>query len=123
MLNLIIISAVFLQGLIALSVLQRRRDSFSNISFVFLSFASMSWAIANFAYTLDPVSENAFFIIRLIMFFVVIQNTAFYIFSSNYPSHSLAINKKHLSFILPLSVIVAIATLLPLVFSSVSVGK
>jgi signal transduction histidine kinase len=120
-LNLIIVLAALIQGLVGLFVYQKKPDSLTNRSFALLSFASLCWALTNFYYTLDPASSSALTITRMVMFWVVIQNTAFYIFAKDYPSSNLVISRRKLTLILTFSALTALATLSPYVFSSVTV--
>lgn len=121
MLNLIIILAALAQGLVGLFVYFQQRDSLTNRAFAVLSLASLSWALTNYIYTLDPASSSALFLTRLVLFWVVVQNTMFFVFALNYPSTSLLISKRKLTLVLLFSAVVAAATLSPYVFTSVTI--
>ncbi|HUC87919.1 MAG TPA: ATP-binding protein [Candidatus Binatia bacterium] len=121
MFNIIIILAATIQALVGLFVYLKKRDSLTNIAFALLSFASLAWAITNFAYTLNAVSPSALYITRLVLFWVVIQNAAFFIFANQYPSSTAVVSKKRLWLVLIFGLLAGAATLSPYVFISVSI--
>ena len=122
MLNALVAITAITQILVGLLVYQKKRHSITNITFGFISLTTLAWAVTNYAYTLNPTSKSALEIIRTILFFVVLQNAVFYIFAHNYPSDAQTIRTKKLFVFLACSVIVALATLSPYVFTSVTVS-
>lgn len=122
MFNIVVFITALSQGLVGLFVYLKKRKSISNISFALLSFSTLSWAVTNYVYTLNPSSPSTLVTIRFILFFVVIQNTFFYIFAKNYPSNKQIISKRKLSYFLGFSGITALATVSPYVFLSVTVS-
>lgn len=121
MLNLIVILTVLAQGLVGLFVFLKKKDSASNIAFGLLSLTTLVWAALNYYYTLNPTGQSALALIRLVMLFVVMQNTVFYVFSHNFPAHKQSIARRKLAIYLSFSACVALITLTPFVFSSVTV--
>lgn len=122
MLNLIVALSALTQIIIGLLVYQKSRKSVTNITFGFISGTTLVWALTNYIYTLNPTSTASLEIIRLVLFFVVLENTVFYIFAHNYPSDRQTLSAKNLSAIIIFSSLVALATLSPFVFSSVSLN-
>lgn len=123
MFNVLVIAAAIIQILVGLLVYRKGRRSLTNILFGVISLLTLAWALTNYLYTLQPVSDSALTIIRIVMFFVVLQNTAFYVFARNYPSSKQLIKRQVLNRYLLFSAVVAIASLSPLVFSSVTISN
>jgi signal transduction histidine kinase len=122
MLNVLVVSAAIIQILVGLLVYYKKRKSFTNITFGFIALTTLAWAVTNYVYTLHPTSASALETIRFVLFFVVLQNTVFYVFAHNYPSDVQSIPKKKLTFYLLFSALVAAATLSPYVFNSVTIS-
>ncbi|MEO8785069.1 MAG: ATP-binding protein, partial [Candidatus Saccharimonadales bacterium] len=83
--------------------------------------ATFAWAWTNYVYTLNPASSNALVVIRLILFFVVVLNTVFWVFAHNYPSVKQTISRTKLIVVFCASAIVSATILSPYVFTSVTV--
>jgi signal transduction histidine kinase len=121
MLNFIVVLTALTQGLVGLFVFLKRRGSLSNSSFAMLSLVNLAWALTNYIYTLNPVSDSALGIIRFVIFLVVVENTLFYIFAKTYPANRHTIPPRTLYIVLAASALVAILALTPGVFKSVTV--
>ncbi|MFA6041673.1 MAG: histidine kinase dimerization/phospho-acceptor domain-containing protein, partial [Methylophilus sp.] len=122
MLNALVIITAITQIYVGLTVYRKGRNNFTNIMFGVISLVTLAWALTNYAYTLNPASSSALYITRAVLFFVVLQNAAFYMFAKNYPLSTQAISAKKLMLYLGFSAVTAIATLSPFVFSSVTVA-
>ena len=86
MLTILVILAVFLQILIALTVYFRRSGSPANTLFMLLNFALAGWATFNYLAVTVPQDESTIYFIRTVITFVVIQNTLFYLFARLFPN-------------------------------------
>ena len=120
--NVLVAITAILQVLIGLVVYQRNRKSLTNITFGFISLTTLGWAITNYISILNPTSSHNLQIIRLVLFFVVLQNTVFYIFAHNYPYDRQTIKTRKLLLFVVLSVLAAVATISPYVFTSVTIS-
>lgn len=114
------ITSALLQGLIALFVLSNNSKSKTNVFFVFLSFTLIAWTSLTFVNNQNIQSANALTLVRLTMFFVVLQNAFYYFFSRTFPDIKLKISKKWAIFYIALTAIVSISALTPLLFMSVA---
>lgn len=121
MLTFIIIITSIAQFLLSLFVLIRGRRNLSYILFFFMGIASLCWALVNYFTILFIDSPNLIYIVRLILFLVVVQNTFFYLFARTFPNLRWMHSKKWLAAYLGLSVTAATATLSPFVFTSVTI--
>ena len=113
-----VIIAAIIQGIVGLFIYQKKRDDISNIAFALVCFTSLFWALTNYVYTVYPARVFSLEIIRFVLFFVVVQNTVFFIFSHNYLSSRQTLTKRRLQAVIAASLVVALATLSPFVFSS-----
>lgn len=123
MLNIFVALAAITQGLVGLFVYLKKRNSITNISFGLLSLSTLVWALTNYFYTLNPTGESALGLIRLVLFFVVIQNTVFYVFAKNYPENDQVISSRKFAALIVFSIVVCSATLSPYVFTSVTISN
>lgn len=119
MLTGIIVVSALLQGLIALTVLIKSSRHATNVLFSLLSLSLIVWALVNYIFAINPFSDSALLIIRLVMFSVVIQNVLFLLFASTFPAHQLKFSHRNLVRYLLFSSLVAGLTLTPFVFKEV----
>src|SRR5690606_19638377 len=122
MLIFIVFLTTVLQGLLALVVFLKHRTSLTNVLFAAVSVTTLAWALVNFVYSLNPVSETSLLIIRAVMFCVVLQNTAFFLFAKNFPNTKLKIRKRTVAIYLLYSAMVAGVALSPYLFTGVVVS-
>ena len=121
MLTFVIIVTSIAQFLLSLFVLIRGRRNLSYILFFFMGIASLCWALANYLSILFINSPDLIYLVRIILFLVVVQNTFFYLFARTFPNLHWAHSKKWLRAYLGLSLVAAVATLSPYVFTSVEI--
>lgn len=121
MFTFVIIVTSIAQFLLSLFVLIRGRRNLSYILFFCMGIASLCWALVNYFAIFFIDSPNLIYIVRSILFLVVIQNTFFYLFARAFPNLRWTHSKKWLLAYLGLSVTAAAATLSPFVFVSVTI--
>ena len=118
MLTLTIIITSIAQTILGLFVYLKRRDSLTNILFGLLSIATLAWALVSYASVSLRQPDAVLFTARLTLFFVVIQNTFFFLFAKTFPSQTWKHSKILLKLYICLAVIAAGATLSPFVFTA-----
>lgn len=121
MLTILVILAVTLQLLIALTVYFRRSNSPANTLFVFLNFALAGWAATNYLAVTVSQNESTIYFIRTVITFVIIQNTLFYLFARLFPgerARDLPIRSKLL---ILFSLVVIGLSQTPYIFESVTI--
>lgn len=121
MLTILIAIASIAQVLVSLFVFSRDRRNLSNLLFFFIGIATLGWALSNYLTITMLDSPDLLYVVRLILFFVVIQNTFFYMFARTFPEMRWKHSKKWLAVYIVFSVLAAAATLSPFVFTSVSI--
>lgn len=120
LISLIIIASIS-QILVALFVISRDRRNLSNVLFFLISMATLCWALSNYLTITILGSPNVLYVVRMILFFVVIQNTFFYMFARTFPADHWKHSKVWLAVYIGFSVVTAITTISPFVFTSVGV--
>ncbi|HEY1064407.1 MAG TPA: ATP-binding protein [Candidatus Saccharimonadales bacterium] len=121
MLTALIIVTSITQVILALFVFLRSRHNLSNRLFFLIAIASLGWALSNYL-TIDYLhSEGLITLVRFILFFVVIQNTFFYMFGRTFPDRRWRHSRRWLSAYLGFSAIAAAATLSPYTFTAVTI--
>lgn len=123
MLNVLIVISTVLQILLSLTVLLRGRKNGSFLLFFFIGISTLAWALVNYLTIVFIDSDQLIFLVRLILFFVVFQNAAFYYFAKTYPSAHFNLRSGHNLSYLVFSFVAASATLSPYVFVSVEVEE
>ncbi len=121
MLAFSIIIASISQVILILFVLGRARRNLTNILFSLIGVASLGWALTSYFSIVLSNSAHVLLIIRLVMLFVVLQNTAFYLFAQAFPSLRIKRSKRWITGYVFASVVVALAAISPYLFTSVSV--
>lgn len=121
MLIALIAIASITQVLVSLFVFSRDRRNLSNLLFFFIGIATLGWALSNYAAITVLNSDDIILVVRLILFFVVIQNVFFYMFARTFPDTRWRHSRKWLSAYLIFSGFVAALTLSPFVFTSVKI--
>ncbi len=116
----LIIFASITQLLVSLFVLFRKKNNLSNILFFFIGITSLCWAFANYISVSMLDSESLVYIVRSILFFVVLQNYAYYLFARTFPKSSWEHSKRWLLGYSLFSAFVALVTMSPYVFASVT---
>ena len=117
----IIVLYAVAQIILGLFVFLKRRNSLTNILFGLLSIATLGWVLASYLSITSLNSANLIHIVRFILFFVIIQNTFFYLFSRTFPNATWIHSKKWLLAYIFLTITAAFFTLSPYVFISVTV--
>lgn len=115
---LTLIAGVSTTIFIALAVLLRDRKSQSARMFVVLALGMVGWSITTYLSLHTLTDQETLAFIRWIMFFVVVQNTAFYLLVPIFPhsDKSILADKKN-RLVIPFSILVAIIALTPLLFA------
>ena len=121
MLTTIVIIAGLTQLLVSLIVFSRGRKNLSYFFFFLVGITSLSWALTNYLSVALLESSNLQYIVRFVLFFVVLQNAAFYLFARTFPLPNWRHSRKGLAAYGVLTLIAAAATLSPFVFTSVSI--
>lgn len=119
MLLAIIFITSIAQIILALFVYQKGRRNLTNILFSLLTFATLVWALSNFATISALDSPNLIYIVRFILFCVVIQNAFFYLFAHTFPSTRWLYSKRHLILYALFTACAAAITLSPYLFTDV----
>jgi len=120
MLTAIIVTTSIAQIIISLFVYFRARNNVSYRLFFFIGITSLSWALANYLTVNFLDSDNLIYFVRAILFFVVLQNTAFCLFAHTFPGSTWNLSKKWLTGYGVLTLLAALATVSPFVFTSVA---
>lgn len=118
MLSILVIIISVAQIILALFVYFKQRNNLTNILFALLSVAAVGWVLANYASIGILNSPSVIYAARATLFFVVIQNTLFYLFARTFPRKSWLHSRRWLLAYLIFSVVAASATLSPFVFTS-----
>jgi signal transduction histidine kinase len=123
MLIILVIISIITQLLLSIFVLLQSRKSASNQLFVLISLSSVAWSVANFLSIQSLGSETLISIVRLILFFVVLQNTFFYLFAKSFPGEKWPLSKIKLIIFLISSIFVGLLTLSPFALTSVELNN
>lgn len=110
------------QVLLVLFVLSRDRRNLTNILFSLIGIASLGWALASYFSIAFIDSPHLLMIVRSILFFVVLQNTFFYLFAKTFPRETWSASYRWLSVYLFFSLLAAATTLSPFAFTDILVG-
>ena len=110
--------------LVALVVFVKNGRSATNNLFLALAISLVGWSITNF-FSLHVTSvTNTLFWIRLVMFFVVLQNTSFFLLVKVFPSsNAKLLHKLRYKIAIAFSIITAVLTLSPYLFVSFTNGS
>lgn len=118
-----LVAGVCTTTLIALVVLLRDTKSQSARLFATLAFCMIGWSIATYLSLHTVTDTETLILIRWIMFFVVVQNTTFFLLVPIFPNSNKSIfaeKKNHV--VITFSVLVAIIALTPLLFAEFKDG-
>ncbi len=118
MLTITIIVSGFLHLVLALFIFIKRKSSLTNILFSLLVLSELGWLLSNYASLGRYAEVDVLISVRLILFFVVIQNSLFMLFSKTFPGYKWKGSLKKLYAYVLFSVFVALLTISPLVFVS-----
>ncbi len=121
MLTAIIILTSIAQIVLALFVYLKGRKNLTNILFALLCTATLCWALTNYITISYLNSPDLIYIVRLILFCVVLQNAFFYLFARTFPAKSWRYSGKELAAYGIFTIFAAVATLSPFVFTSVAI--
>jgi signal transduction histidine kinase len=119
MFTLLVILAVFLQAAIAGSVYYRRKSGQANTFFMFLVLALAGWSLSNYIAITIPQNAQTIYAIRVVLGFVVIQNTLFYFFTRTFPDTKLRQLPRSNIYLAAYSLLLLAIIQTPLVFKSV----
>jgi signal transduction histidine kinase len=113
----------FTTFLITLTVFAKNSRSITNRLFVALAVGLVGWSVTTYFSLHTTTDQQTLFWIRLIMFFVVIQNTSFFLLVSVFPAHRTEVFKKtKYKLAVVYSALTAIVALTPLLFSGFKDG-
>lgn len=115
----VIILAALGQILLALFVVYNNPKSATNVLFGLLSATLVAWTSLTFLNNQLALSELTLILVRVTMFFVVLQNSFTYLFSRTFPENNISLRGRWLRFYSGLSILAAVAALSPLLFISV----
>lgn len=116
----IIISSIS-QILLILFVYLKGTRNLTNILFSLIGASSVAWALTSYLSVISLNNEGLLDIVRFIFFFVVIQNTFFYMFARTFPDSTWRHSKRWLTAYLLFSICAASVTLSPLMITGVTV--
>jgi len=119
----VIVFIALSQVVLSLFVLQRGYKNLTNILFFGIGLSTLAWAIFNYLTISFLDSTELINIVRMILFCVVIQNFFFYLFAKTFPSSRWQYSKKGLAIYGVFTLITALATLSPFVFTAVEVNQ
>ena len=123
MLTIIIFVCSVALFFMALLVLLKNKSSITNILFSLLVFAQMGWIVSNYASLSNYSFIDTLTAVRLILFFVVLLNTLFLLFTRVFPENKYKFNTRKLIGYLLFSAFTAVVTLSPLVFETVELNN
>lgn len=123
MLTAIIVLTSLTQILLSLFVLFKGRKNLSYFLFFLIGLSSLGWAISNYLTTVYLNSPDVLYIIRVILLFVVLQNTFFCMFTRYFPKKTWDGNGRWLYSYVLLTAITAVVVLTPFVFVSAEVKE
>lgn len=117
----LIILTGLIQIIVSLSVLLRDRRNLSYRLFFLIGITTLAWSITN-ALSLTFLHTSFFaYLVRGVMFFVVLQNALFYMFGRVFPGDHWKYSRRRLLVYWLCTLAVALLTQTSLVFSSVSI--
>jgi signal transduction histidine kinase len=102
-------------------VFLRSRNNLSNRLFFLIGVAALGWALSNYLTIGFLHSDALISLVRFILFFVVVQNTFFYMFGRTFPDKRWTHSRRWLLVYLGFSAVVAIATVSPYTFTEVTI--
>lgn len=121
MLTALIIVTSITQVILALFVFLRSRNNLSHRLFFLIGLALLGWALTNYLTLVYIHSEGLIYLLRLVLFFVVLQNTFFYMFALSFPEKRWRHSKRLLVAYLVFSCAVAVVTMSPYTFTGVEI--
>lgn len=121
MLTTLLIITIITQIILALFVVLKKPKDLTHILFGMMSLTSLGWALVNYATLAALSSEYLIVLVRFILFFVVVQNSIFYLFARAFPEPRWKYSIYWLVAYILFSAVVASATISPYVFTSVNV--
>jgi len=118
-----LIAGTFMTALIALVVFAKNSRSITNKLFIGLAIGLTGWSVMTYFSLHTSSDAETLFWIRLIMFFVVIQNTSFFLLVNVFPANQFNIlkSKKYILAIV-YSAITAVVALTPYLFGDFKDG-
>lgn len=93
----VVLTAAIANFIIGIFVFIKNPRSYTNRFFVLLAIALIGWSTANYFSVILDNPERIFLSVKTVFFFVVLQNTAYFLLFNNFPNNKLVINKKILS--------------------------
>jgi signal transduction histidine kinase len=109
--------------LIALVVYAKNRESITNKLFIGLAVGLVGWTIANFRSLHGIDAAHTLFWIRWVMFFVVVQNTSFFLLAQVFPDYKTKLfERRRNKLFLAYSAATALVSLSPYLFIAYSNG-
>lgn len=121
MLTFIAVIALCAQVIMTMAVYLNGPKRFRNRAFAMLSFSLVCWAALNYANSLPSLQANLY-LMRFIMFFVVLQNVFFVMFSySLWIKHLFPLTKRGKWYV-ALSILTVLLALSPVLFTHVNQG-
>lgn len=118
MLTFTVVLASIAQAIVSLFVYLREKAHLTNKLFLFIGTAMVGWSFADYLSIIYINSSYVIYFVRIVLFFVVIQNTCFYIFGRSFPDTKWRHSKRWLTVYIAYSALAAIATISPFVFTS-----
>ncbi len=123
MVTAIIVVSGFFHIILAMFIFLKKKKSLMHILFSLLVLAELGWVIANYSTLRDFEAISVLMSVKLVFFFVVLQNTLFYLFSIAFPDKSLAsFRPKHYLYIL-LSIVLGALVLSPVIFMGAEINN
>lgn len=107
-------------GTMGFAVYFSKPESRTNRSFFLFSIVTVAWGIVNFFSYQFSDPKTTLWLFRAIMFFAVFQAFFFHRLFTVFPEDTLRVGKMYRFIVVPMTLLVALVTLTPLVFSAIS---
>jgi hypothetical protein len=107
-------------GILGFVVFFNNRSSETNRSFLYFALATITYSVANYLSYQTTEPESVLLVIRIVMFFTVWHTFSLFHLFYVFPDGELHASAKYKFLALPLTFVVSILSLTPLVFSGLS---
>lgn len=121
MLTFLVVVSTIVQLLVTIYTFIKGRQNASYLLFTALSSTILGWAVLNYLSVVFEHTTYLTVIVRLIMFFVVIQIAVFHVFAKTFPDKTIYVTTGDFLRYLTFTAVTAITVLSPYMFSSVVV--
>ncbi len=107
-------------GILAFVVYFNNRQSITSKTFLMFSLVTAFWGVVNYLSYRFPTADGTLILLRLVLFFAVLQAFTLYQFFYVYPKEQIKFSRAYKLYLLPITFITALLTLTPLVFTNIT---